>query len=286
MDVKELIITKNITYKSQGRDYVVRCLNPEHEDTHPSMRIDKITGLFNCYSCGFGGDLFELFGEKKNKFIDRKVNLLKEKIMNLINQKSLTLPLDATLFKQDFRGINSKTFQTFGAFTSETMQDMQDRVIFPIYDICNRITAFHGRYIHSNLEPKYKTVPEHSSLPLYPSIIEPIKNSIVLVEGMFDMLNLYDKGLCNTVCTFGTNFGAVKSKHKQIKNLERLIQYKYQGVDTIYIMFDDDDSGNYAAKKLKSYINEKFMTHIIKLENGQDPGKLTQVEIDKIRRQW
>ena len=35
----------------KGKDYVVSCLNPEHDDKNPSMRIDQITGIFNCFSC-------------------------------------------------------------------------------------------------------------------------------------------------------------------------------------------------------------------------------------------
>ena len=286
MDVKELLNEKHIEYKPQGRDYVVRCLNPEHEDVNPSMRIDKLTGLFNCYSCGFSGDLFAYFGIRVDKIVDRKVANVKDKIMNLINQKSLNLPLDATLFTKDFRGIKEKTFRKFGAFTSETLDNgnMQDRIIFPITDITGSIKCFHGRYLHSDLEPKYKTIPPHSTLPLFPPIVKPINNSIILVEGIFDMLNLYDKGLVNAVCTFGTNFGAVKNKNKQLKNIERLLQYRYQGVNTIYIMYDSDESGCYAAKKLKETIGERFLTYIIKLDSGKDPGTLTEEEIKELRR--
>ena len=61
MDVKEILEKRNIQYKTRGRDYQVRCLNPEHEDTHPSMNIDKISGVFNCLSCGYAGDLYKYF---------------------------------------------------------------------------------------------------------------------------------------------------------------------------------------------------------------------------------
>ena len=53
MNVEELIQKKKIPYRLQGADIVVGCLNPEHDDSNPSMRIDKITGIFHCFSCGF-----------------------------------------------------------------------------------------------------------------------------------------------------------------------------------------------------------------------------------------
>ena len=47
MNVEDLLISKNIPYIPKGKDFVVQCLNPEHKDRNPSMRIDQITGIFN-----------------------------------------------------------------------------------------------------------------------------------------------------------------------------------------------------------------------------------------------
>jgi hypothetical protein len=46
MNVDEILHKHKIVYRNQGADYVVACLNPEHDDSNPSMRIDKITGIF------------------------------------------------------------------------------------------------------------------------------------------------------------------------------------------------------------------------------------------------
>ena len=35
-------------------------------------------------------------------------------------------------------------------------------------------------------------------------LVKPIQGKVILVEGIYDMLNLQDKGLTNAVCTFGT----------------------------------------------------------------------------------
>jgi DNA primase len=285
MDVKKLLVKKNIQFKSQGRDYVVKCLNPDHEDSNPSMKIDKISGLFNCLSCGFGGDIFKYFKINKDKFIDIKVNNLLE-LISSFKKKTLHIPTDAAYIKEDFRGISSKTLRSFGAFTSDSMRKMEGRIVFPIWDIHGDIVAFQGRYLYSNLEPRYDIEPAHTTLPLYPTRIKPIDNSMILVEGIFDMLNLWDKGLTNTVTTWGTAFGTVKTKPKKTNNLERLMQYKFLGVDIIYIMYDGDDAGRKAAKNLKEYIDEKFNVVIINLEDGKDPGKLTASEINKIKEEY
>lgn len=37
-----------------------RCLNPSHDDTHPSMTLDAKTNRVKCWSCGWSGDVFDL----------------------------------------------------------------------------------------------------------------------------------------------------------------------------------------------------------------------------------
>ena len=44
MTVEELLNSKQIPFIVKGNDYVVHCLNPEHPDRNPSMRIDRIDG--------------------------------------------------------------------------------------------------------------------------------------------------------------------------------------------------------------------------------------------------
>ena len=46
MDVETLLQNKDIQYIPKGKDYEVRCLNPDHEDRNPSMKIDQITGIY------------------------------------------------------------------------------------------------------------------------------------------------------------------------------------------------------------------------------------------------
>lgn len=39
-----------------------RCLNPEHEDRHPSMALDRKNHRCVCFSCGARYDIFDLVG--------------------------------------------------------------------------------------------------------------------------------------------------------------------------------------------------------------------------------
>ena len=125
MVVKDLLIDKNIEFTSKGRDYVVRCFNPEHEDRNPSMNIDKITGIYHCLSCGYSGDLFRDFKINKENFVGIKIQKVREKILSLLGSKSLPMPLDATYINEDFRGISKSTLRKFGAFTTESIPKLE-----------------------------------------------------------------------------------------------------------------------------------------------------------------
>jgi DNA primase len=157
------------------------------------------------------------------------------------------------------------------------MKGFEDRIIFPIRDITGKIVVFNGRHTLSNGNPRYLNYPSGVSLPVYPAKLDQKRKAIVLVEGLFDMLNCQDKGMDNCVCVFGTN-----TMEKNTK--EKLLPFKAQGVTKIYIMFDGDDAGRLAAKKLKPVFEElEFEVEIVSLEDGQDPGDLSQEYVDSIK---
>ena len=45
MIAEDLLKEKGIKYQISGKDAKIHCLNPEHDDTNPSMRVDRITGV-------------------------------------------------------------------------------------------------------------------------------------------------------------------------------------------------------------------------------------------------
>jgi len=131
-----------------------------------------------------------------------------------------------------------------------------------------------GRHTLSNGNPRYINYPSGVQIPVFPSHLPSGYSSLVLVEGMFDMLNLYDKGLENAVCCFGTN--TLQNNTKQ-----KLLPFKAQGVTHIYIMFDGDEAGQKAARLLKPLIEEcGFIVEIVDLPDGTDPGELSQEDVD------
>ena len=268
----------HIPFTVSGRDYVTYCLNPDHEDNNPSFRIDKTTGVAHCFSCGFKTNIFKHFGVFTNP-VPIRVAKLKEKLQDIKQaQISLEYPKGYTPYTKQFRGISTKTLKQFDAFYTYYEEDLVDRIVFPIKDISGKIVLFVGRHLRSNAQPKYRYFPVGVKIPIFPSKLPSNTNSVVLVEGLFDMLNLYDKGVHNVICCFGTN-----TLQKDIK--DKLMPLRAQGVSKVYLLFDGDDAGRKAMQTLKPLIEQlEFAVEIIDLPNGLDPGELDQDMVNEIKQ--
>jgi len=274
MRVDELLQEQRIEFKVSGRDYVIKCLNPDHEDSNPSMRVDNITGIFNCFSCGFKGNVFKHFGAAAN-FLEIKRQKLKESIDEKRSASiGFEFPKGFAPYVGNWRGIKPETYKHFEAFIHHDSQ-FNGRVVFPVRDITGKVVAFNGRHMTMTEIPKYLIYPPQAKLPLYPSTVHPIKGRVILVEGIFDMINLYDKGLSNAICCFGTrNIDA-----------DKLAILKMQNVEGVDIMFDGDDAGQTAAEEIKGLAERVGLTsRNINLGNNIDPGGLPEIKVADIRK--
>ena len=249
MRVDELLQEQRLEFKVSGRDFLVKCLNPDHEDSNPSMRVDNITGIFNCFACGFRGNVFKHFGAAAN-FLEIKRQKLKQSI-DETRSASIGFEFHKGFapYVGNWRGIKPETYKHFEAFMHHDSH-FNGRVVFPVRDITGKVVAFNGRHMTMTEIPKYLIYPPQAKLPLYPSTVNPIKGRVILVEGIFDMINLYDKGLSNAICCFGTrNIDADKLAILKMQNIE--------GVD---IMFDGDEAGQTAAEEIKGLAERVGLT--------------------------
>ena len=121
---------------------------------------------------------------------------------------------------------------------------------------------------------KYLIYPPQAKLPLYPSAVKAIKGRVILVEGIFDMINLFDKGLPNAICCFGT------------KNIdeEKMSILKMQNIEGVDIVFDGDQAGQDAAENIKILADKVgLVSRNVNLGANIDPGGLGQTQVQNLR---
>ncbi len=285
MELIELLDKRGIEYKKTNNpsEILVSCTSGQHEDKSPSLSYNLDKNLFHCWSCGFGGGsskFLESIGEITRLSIESKqpykIQKLKNKIKQIIEVDDIQIPDERFPYKSKFRGINGKTMNEFGAFTTQELQ-LQNYICIPVYQF-GKLKFIEGRkFKDNNHQSKYYRRPAKAKTNniLYP--LDKIKNTnhLIFVEGIFDMLNMWQLGYKNTVCLFGAaNFN--KTKLELVDSI---------GVTKVDIMMDPDSAGFIAAEKISNQLDTRnIQSRIIKLPLGRDPGDLNKEEVKEILR--
>jgi DNA primase len=152
----------------------------------------------------------------------------------------------------------------------ETFYDrFRGRLIFAIEDIGGHIIAFGGRVMGDG-EPKYLNSPES---PVYVKgrclyglnrNKEDIrqKGYVILVEGYFDLLTLWNAGVTNVVATLGT---ALTKEHVDLIR-------RYTG--QVIAVFDPDEAGKRAlARSIVLFLAGNVQAKVVVLPDGYDPDQ-------------
>jgi DNA primase len=141
------------------------------------------------------------------------------------------------------------------------------RILFPIFDLHQRIVGFGGRVIGEG-QPKYLNSSEssiyHKGEILYGLEVAgryaTDRDCVIIVEGYFDLLTLHQYGLKHSVATLGT---ALTTQH--IRTLKRYTK-------NLVTIFDADQAGVQATlRSLPLFLEEEVAGKTIVLPKGEDP---------------
>src|SRR5210317_207020 len=146
----------------------------------------------------------------------------------------------------------------------------RNRLLFPIHDLQGRMVAFGGRVLDDSL-PKYINSPEtdvyHKGQVLYGlyQARDAIRHSdtVLVVEGYFDVMALHRAGFTNAVATCGT---ALTPDHARL-----LKRY----ADKILLIFDEDAAGRQATfRAMDALLPSGLAVSVVAMPAGEDPDSL------------
>jgi DNA primase len=165
------------------------------------------------------------------------------------------------------KGFSASRLQQAGLI-STNRELFRDRLIFPISNLSGRIIGFGGRGIDDYIQPKYLNSPEtpifkkgEGLYGLYQSR-ERIRSTgeVMLVEGYFDLLSVYQQGFDNICAPLGTSL-----TEQQALLLSRFAR---KGI----ILFDGDLSGIKAAlRAIGLLIDAQVDVFVALLPEDSDP---------------
>ncbi len=154
--------------------------------------------------------------------------------------------------------------------TKRNVEVFRDRLIFPILNLSGRVIGFGGRSIDGQHMPKYlnsRETPIFKKGEILYGLYQAKKamrsvNEAILVEGYFDLLNLYQHGIDNLCAPLGTSL-----TEKQAVLVARFAK-------KVNILFDGDLSGMKAAlRAIGLLINAQVDVFVTLLPEESDPDR-------------
>lgn len=341
-----LIIERFVPLKKSGVGrFVGKC--PFHDDRSPSMNVNPQLGIYKCFACGAGGDVFKfvmehekldfktavewvaqesgfslpILGEPENSEVTEERAYVRQ-----LNELAVTwfenqLSLNSNALEYlTHRGIKEETRQEFRiGYAPENPSDFvslaakegfsprqvvkaglaiekenggitdkfRGRLMIPIHNLSGTVVGFGGRIMKDLPKaPKYMNSPD-TILYSKSDILYGLNHSktfiakedaVILVEGYFDLISLYQAGIKNVVAVSGT---ALTDTHAKI-----LARY----AKTAFLVFDGDAAGKKATmRSLEIILPHNITPRIFSLSrpNGEkiDPDNFIQEQGTEAFRQ-
>ena len=284
--IKRVLTGSGVSIESEvDSDYIIFC--PFHSNTRtPAGEVDKISGVFFCFSCQKIADLVELIMHMSGRTYFESIRFIKSKeqennleqdinralyvkpdyiqfdevMIKRLNVQALESPRACRYFEG--RLITEQSMKKFMLGYSEK----QDMVTVPVHSPEGMVVGFVGRSIEGK---DFKNTP---GLPKAKTLfnLNRVKTAdkVYVVESSFDAIRLDQVGF-PAVATLGAN----------VSNMQVELLQKY--FNNIIVIADNDEAGG----NMKDKIIEKLGSRVsvIKLDKQyKDIGDMTDNDIKNL----
>lgn len=255
-----------------GNELIVLC--PFHDDTQPSMYVNKTSGLWICHACGLRGN-GELLSQKllgvpmeQSSKVDmddvrETLHRLEERTQEekpLVHYKDSWLKLFAfdTGFWRE-RGFSDEIVERFYL----GFDPFHNEATIPYRDEFGNIIGYIGRKLERGASPKYVNPKDvDCSHYLFGAWLLKDEEEVVLVEGALDAIALWDVGV-PALAFLGSSL-----KERQAVLLRKL------GIRSVVIWADNDKDGLRGVRRTTSLL-DGFTVNVVdvvhKLGKGHFP---------------
>ncbi len=250
-----------------------------------ALSIDKRTGVFYDFVTGARGSAEQLAKIVAGKNVKFENYTFEPEVSKIKVTKTYSKDILARLMPEygpfPKRGIKKETLELFEAGMA-TAGKLSQRICFPIYDREGRIIGFTGRWkwdkLPNKMTAKWKKIGDSKNW-LYPNHLNldvlREKGEIIIVESVGDILSLWDAGLKQIMCIFGTSISS--------KQLSYIVGLDPQRVIIATNNDEDPAKGPAAAEKIRKKLT--FLINadkvVIALPTRNDFGDMDEKEIQE-----
>jgi len=165
------------------------------------------------------------------------------------------------------RGITQETAETFSAGFFSGKGSMSGRVVIPIHNSSGELVAYAGRAIDGS-EPKYKLPTGfQKSLELFNLHRLQGSREVVLVEGFFDCMKIWQAGFP----------GAALMGSSLSEQQERLLVQRFQ---VAVLLLDGDEAGQRATDECLLRLGRRMWVKAVVVPQGKQPDQLSSEELN------
>jgi 5S rRNA maturation endonuclease (ribonuclease M5) len=291
-------------HPSGPRNFKLNCPFPHEkgQDDGFHLEITKDGRKAHCWVCDWSGSWNKLaramgmaeFNAKvfADTYTDRVAETdvfgkLQDEFNTLLNTDDnvVTLPEGLSPWEQPvWRGLSKKFLRRIPSFlwkqevktkTGRTFN--VDRILWPYYQY-DRLVGWVGRRLDKSDFQKYFRKPGCDAKKVlfpfdYVRQYHKGDESVVLVEGEVDALNLLQSGIPALAILGSNNWSDDK--------LDLLLSLNFKRV---YLLMDPDFAGRKAAKEIRPTLDAKFeYTKVLRIDGDDDPGSLDEGQLSWLR---
>ena len=197
------IVSATVTLKPSGTGtYVGLC--PFHDEKTPSFSVRPALGVWHCFGCGLGGDVFGYVEHQENIDFRDAVELLADKYhIELHYDKADNVPAHTGSKRARLLEANEAA-QEYFVSQLMTKEALAARKLY-------EDDTINAKYINTPDTQLYRKTQVLYGIDLAKSAIVK-KRQAVIVEGYTDVMAMHLAGIDTAVATCGTAFGAEHAK--------------------------------------------------------------------------
>ncbi|MBA7494284.1 DNA primase [subsurface metagenome] len=277
-------------------------IHDENRYNKSSFCVNIEKNVFKCFACGAQGNILDFVAQMEDVNI-RQAGLLIVNWFEIADKRQKRVggkgksdgkivksekavanpPLTFELKDLDInhpyireRGLEKETIREFGlGFCKRGL--MKDRVAIPIHDENGELVAYAGRFAGDSPEgePKYKLPPKfqkHLCLYNFHRARDLAgEKGLVLVEGFFDAMKVWQAGFKNVVALMGT----------VLSDEQTQLLFEALAPDgKLALMLDPDESGQKATREIVERLIIKLYIKVVDLqEESVQPDELSEERI-------
>jgi DNA primase len=175
------------------------------------------------------------------------------------------------------RGLTPETIVDFGiGFCSKGM--MADRIAIPIHNAKGEVVAYAGRFVGEPPEgtPKYKLPPGFRKSQELFNLDRAAQESgpLLIVEGFFDAMKLYQHGCKRVVALMGSTMSTAQ---------EGLIRQHTSAQSQVIVMLDENEAGKAGREDIACRLSKFCFVRVHQFSRpDMEPEHLTAEELQQL----